>query len=64
MTGQNVLVDRITEQRNHWKDMAKLYKARLDATEAIIIGIDRRMGHGWTRKLADALTARETEVKP
>lgn len=55
--GENVLVDRISDQRDHWRDMAKLYKAKMEVAEGVIAGIDKRMGPGWTQRLKDVLTA-------
>lgn len=59
-----VVQERTREQRDYWKDMCGIYKARAERLEALVLQIDGRMGHGWTQKLADALTARETEGEP
>lgn len=53
----DAVYQRTKEQRDHFKEMADLYKLRLEAAESIIMAIDRRMGPRWTQKLADALTA-------
>lgn len=47
---------RTCEQRDYWQDMCGVYKARAERLEKIIMQIDGKMGHGWTARLAEALT--------
>lgn len=52
---------RIREQRDHWMEMAELYRRRARVAEAIIQQIDCKMGVDWTKELADALTPGKTK---
>jgi hypothetical protein len=52
----DVVQARTREQRDYWKDMCGVYKARAEALENLVMRIDGRMGHGWTLSLANALT--------
>lgn len=59
----DIVYERTKEQRDHWKEMADIYKAQAARAEEIILQIDVRMGHGWTKQLAEALTPAQREAK-
>ena len=52
----DVVYDRTKEQRDYWKERAERLLESANRLQAIIDRIDRRLGQGWTAKLADALT--------